>query len=245
MNTPVVATPSHAVGPWHKAPPQVALNIVAVIVGGLIVDAQFGWAGQVIAVVWAWLVFGWLLKVGRSLERKMLVFCTLIATLGEVFLSLVWGLYDYQFSNIPLFVPPGHALLMTLGVVLARPLPSSLIRGVTILGVAWAAYALLRGSDQLGAVLFLLYALCIAIARSTETRKLYATMFVLALLMELLGTALGNWTWRSIVPGWGLTQANPPFSAGAFYCVLDMLVLVGLRAAELKLSANAEKSTHL
>ena len=50
----------------------------------------------------------------------MLVLCTLIAGFGEIILSLVWGLYDYQFSNLPLFVPPGHALLMTLGLITSR-----------------------------------------------------------------------------------------------------------------------------
>jgi hypothetical protein len=47
--------------------------------------------------------------------------------------------------------------------------------------------------------------------------------------MELYGTALGNWSWRTIAPGTSLTAANPPFSAGAFYCLLDFLVLAALR----------------
>jgi hypothetical protein len=48
--------------------------------------------------------------------------------------------------------------------------------------------------------------------------------------MEMYGTALGNWRWRALAPGLGLTQFNPPFSAGAFYCLLDLLVLAALRA---------------
>ena len=55
-------------------------------------------------------------------------------------------------------------------------------------------------------------------------------MFVLALMMELYGTALGNWVWAAEAPGLGLTAANPPFSAGAFYCLLDLLVLLALKA---------------
>ena len=58
---------------------------------------------------------------------------------------------------------------------------------------------------------------------------LYATMFVLALAMELYGTALGNWTWVPTTPGLGITAANPPFSAGALYCLLDLLVLGAIR----------------
>jgi hypothetical protein len=37
--------------------------------------------------------------------RRNLKICIVLATLGEAFLSLVWGLYDYQFRNLPLFVP--------------------------------------------------------------------------------------------------------------------------------------------
>ena len=50
-------------------------------------------------------------------------------------------------------------------------------------------------------------------------------MFVLSLAMELYGTWIGNWTWSASVPWLGLTADNPPLAAGAFYCVLDLLVV--------------------
>lgn len=50
-------------------------------------------------------------------------------------------------------------------------------------------------------------------------------MFVLALAMEIYGTLLGNWRWSTDVPWIGLTALNPPLAAGAFYCVLDLLVV--------------------
>ena len=63
-----------------------------------------------------------------------------------------------------------------------------------------------------------------------RSKMLYATMFVLALIMELYGTALGNWVWIAVTPGLNLSAFNPPFSAGAFYCLLDLLVLAALSA---------------
>ena len=45
--------------------------------------------------------------------------------------------------------------------------------------------------------------------------RLYVTMFLLSLAMELWGTALGNWAWRSTLPGLGWPVANPPLAAGA------------------------------
>ena len=59
----------------------------------------------------------------------------------------------------------------------------------------------------------------------SPSRKLYATMFVLSLAMELYGTWIGNWAWADRVPLLGLTMQNPPVASGAFYCVLDLLVL--------------------
>lgn len=211
---------------WRRAPPAVPLNIIAVITGGLALDATFGWPGQIAAIVWTFLVFAWLYRLGGTEERRVLISCTIIAGTGELFLSLVWGLYDYQFLNVPLFVPPGHALLMTLGLVFARHLSASGTWAISLGAAAWAAYAWVAGFDRFGVVLFGIYAFCML---SNGAKALYATMFVAALTMELYGTALGNWTWRPIAPWIELTSYNPPFSAGAFYCMLDLLVLGVMR----------------
>ena len=211
---------------WRHAPRSVPLNVIAVIGGGLALDAAFGWPGQIAATAWAFAVFLWLYRIGGAEEKRVLVVCTVIAGIGEVILSLVWGLYDYQFRNVPLFVPPGHALLMTLGLVYARRLPVAGMWAITLGALAWAVYAWVAGFDRFGVALFGIYAFCMIVSGA---RSLYATMFVVALTMELYGTALGNWAWRPMAPWLQLTQSNPPFSAGAFYCMLDLLVLGAMR----------------
>ena len=87
-------------------------------------------------------------------------------------------------------------------------------------------YAWVAGFDRFGVALFGIYVFCMFTSRA---KSLYATMFVVALTMELYGTALGNWAWRPVAPWMNLTSANPPFSAGAFYCMLDLLVLGTMR----------------
>jgi hypothetical protein len=210
-----------------------ALHIIAVISCGLALDRALvsGWLGQHLATVWTLGVFVWLYRLGQRDERAVLVLCMLIAGFGEVVLSLVWGLYDYQFANVPLFVPPGHALLMTLGLLTARHLNLWQAWSVVFGGIVWGAYAwglfaTRPGFDQFGVALFLVFVFCMLVSRA---KALYAAMFVLALIMELYGTALGNWAWQALVPGTPLTAANPPYSAGAFYCLLDLLVLGALR----------------
>jgi hypothetical protein len=209
----------------------VALNIVAVIAGGLAIDAAFKWPGQIAAVIWTFLVWAWLYKIAGKDERRVLILATAIAGFGEVILSLVWGIYDYQFQNVPLFVPPGHALLMTLGLLASRYVNLRAAWTIAALASAWAVYAWVAGFDRFGVVLHGVFIICMFTGRA---KSLYATMYVLALTMELYGTALGNWQWRATAPWLELSAANPPFSAGAFYALLDLLVLAALKAWPVK-----------
>lgn len=197
-------------------------QIVAVLAGSLALDARFGWPGQIAADVWAGAVFAWLLLRGGAGEKRVLLCCTAIAALGEAFLSLVWGLYHYQFHNIPLFVPPGHALLMTLGMLVARRVPRWTIWLVPTAALPCVAAGWWQGWDTSGPVLFLFFLACVV---GGKAKQLYASMFVLSLLLELYGTWLGNWTWGAVVPWVGLTSNSPPACSGAFYCLLDLLVL--------------------
>lgn len=205
-----------------KPPLLVYLAVTATIILGLYIDQNWGAWGQWVVSVASWLMFGALCLRATPRERPGLIACLLYATLGEIFLSLVWGLYEYRLHNIPLFVPPGHVLLFVLGTSLARRLPDGLVWAVFIAAAPVIGVRAFEGADTLGPVLLGLLFVCLVFGPS---KKLYATMFVLALLMELYGTWLGNWSWSGQVAWFHLTAANPPLAAGAFYCVLDMLVL--------------------
>ena len=197
--------------------------IVATIAGGLLLDYHWVRYGQIAVSAIAWIVcFGLWVRSDPG-RRPQLLACLVFATAGEVFLSLVWGLYEYRLGNIPLFVPPGHVLLFFLGTQLAARIPDrgewwiALAAFPVVMAFAWS------GRDTLGPLLYGLFVACMLISPS---RKLYATMFVLSLAMELYGTWIGNWAWAARVPWLGLATINPPIAAGAFYCVLDLLVVM-------------------
>jgi hypothetical protein len=150
-------------------------------------------------------------------------------------------LYEYRQHAIPLFVPPGHAMLFLLGTQAARRMPDwgpwIVIAG---LGV-YAAGAALSGASTVDLLLFGLFLACFAVRRG---RKLYAAMVLLALALELLGTGIGNWVWAGRVPVLGLSSSNPPALAGAFYCVLDLLVvatLARMRVGQIALDAGQSR----
>jgi hypothetical protein len=204
-----------------------ALAITGIIAGGLTFDQLVEFWGQTLANVGIWAVFLYWARGARPDDRLALGFCVLYATLGEIFLSLVWGLYEYRLANVPLFVPPGHALLFMLGRILAERARDWIAWFVPLAAAPFVFLLAVTGLGTLDALLFALFLLCLLSGRAN---RLYAVMFVLSLAMEVYGTALGNWTWAEQAPWLGFTTINPPLAAGAFYCMLDMLVVATVAA---------------
>lgn len=190
-----------------------------------------GWAGQLAGSLLMWAAFLTLAHRADPAGRRMLLKCLAFATAGELFFSLVWGLYDYRLGAVPLFVPPGHVLMLLTGMALARRLgdaAASRIAGLTFAALAVACVATRDGlSAPLLAVFVLLW------RASPQQRPVYAVMMLLALVLELYGTWLACWAWRPVAPWLQLPAHNPPLAAGAFYCALDWTVLA-VRSAAIK-----------
>lgn len=210
--------------------------IVTTFVIGLIVDQAGGLAGQLVVSVWSWLLMLRLIAVSPSQWRISLYACLIWATAGEIFLSLVWGLYTYRLENIPFFIPPGHVFLFWLGIVFAPRLPALFVYIVPVAAISYAGYAFHTGIDTFSIPLVGLFVLC---WWQPEGRRLYSLMLVMSVALELYGTWIGNWVWHADVPYFALSSSNPPIAAGSFYCMLD--VLVGLTARSL-LAARARSS---
>ena len=199
-----------------------SLIITGAIVGGLLFDQKVEFWGQTLTNVAMWaLLLHWLRRAPAN-EQLAIAVCVTYATLGEIFLSLVWGLYEYRLANVPLFVPPGHALLFMLGGLLAARMRDWIVWFVPLAAAPFVFLLAWNGLGTLDGLLFALFLLCLLSGRAS---KLYAVMFALSLAMEIYGTWLGNWTWAEEAPWLGFTTVNPPLAAGAFYCVLDMLVV--------------------
>ena len=123
--------------------PAPAWTLAALVVIGLWIDQHVpGWGQHAVdVVVWAALLF-WMARSSRD-TRTMLMVCVGWATAGEVFLSLVWGLYDYRLPGIPLFVPPAHALVLLLGpwLIEVYRLPRGLLLFIGVTNLLYASYS--------------------------------------------------------------------------------------------------------
>ncbi len=190
---------------------------------GLLADIHVDLPGQLAigAVVWGLLL--WLIAPLPAAERRAYLACVAIATAGELFLSLAWGLYTYRLGNVPMFVPPGHALMLMLGLSLARRMPEKAARAILGGAGVYTVLAAATGLDTLAVPLYLM--LAVSVLSLPAHTRLFAGSFLLTLTLELYGTSLGNWAWHREVPWLGLATTNPPAIAGAFYCTLHALAI--------------------
>jgi hypothetical protein len=178
--------------------------------------------------------FLWLFARRSSVEPRQIICAILVATAGEIVLSLGWGLYSYQHALIPLYVPPGHGLFYALAAdtaqqeALRRRAPA-ITRTVLVIGSAIAVVSLIAFGDAWG---FLWWIGALLLIRKSQNALLLSACFVYTILLEWAGTAIGNWQWTAIVPFVGLRSANPPAGVGILYILLDLIVVaITTRAA--------------
>ncbi|MDQ6636352.1 MAG: hypothetical protein M3Y62_01020 [Candidatus Dormibacteraeota bacterium] len=182
------------------------------------------------------------LKLPRG-QRLQVWLCVGIATIFEIFGSLIWGVYRYRWHNLPLYVPPGHGLVYLFGVT-AAALPVFRHHGRRAAQVVLALCTLYAIAgltvlppvthrlDVQGALCWPVLAWCIL---KTERYALFAAIFLATLDLELAGTLAGDWTWLPVAPWDGVPSGNPPSAIAGGYSLIDgsvglvLAALAGLR----------------
>jgi hypothetical protein len=177
---------------------------------------------------------GLLIVAVRSsrIAGSQILCCVIVATIGEVVLSVGWGLYHYKHALIPLYVPPGHGLFYALAATTAqqdwfRRRQRAVIRGALVFGCLTAVSGVLFLNDTWG---FIWWLGAVTLILCSTNRLMLSTCFFYTILLEWLGTTLGNWQWAATVPGLRLHSANPPSGVGILYILLDLIV-VGISSA--------------
>ena len=171
--------------------------------------------------------FLWFFARGSGVDPRQIVCAIVVATTGEVVLSLGWGLYSYEHALIPFYVPPGHGLFYTLAAasarqeILQRHAPA-ITRAVIAIGSLIALVSLALMSDTWG---FLWWIGAVVLIRRSGNKLLLSTCFVYTIVLEWAGTAIGNWRWAAEVPFVGLHSANPPAGVGILYILLDLIAV--------------------
>jgi hypothetical protein len=203
-----------------------ALVVFGWIVLGLTTDSVVGVAGQRALGVLTWLLLLALLGRESPRTRAQVAVVVVFATLVEYCFAGWLGVYVYRLHNVPVFVPPGHGLVYLAALCLgrcglARSASRSLVAGTVLAGGGWALWGVTLSSrpDVLGAFWFLCLLGFLAWGRQP---LVYVGAFLVVSTLEILGTALGTWTWSAVDPimGW-VSMGNPPSGAAGGYGWFD------------------------
>jgi hypothetical protein len=211
------------------------------LLGGMWPQLGLGLLTFAVLVVWLGRVSG--------VKRSHVWVCIPVATLFEILGSLIWQGYTYRLGNIPLYVPPGHALVFLFGIT-AASLPLIQLHARRFeLGVLAACTVCTAGGltvlplvngryDVQGLTMWPLFAWCIL---RSGRGTLFAAIWVATATLEIAGTVAGDWTWAAVAPWSHLPSGNPPSAVAAGYTIIDgsvallapVLVAAGMRARRL------------
>lgn len=184
------------------------------------------WMANAITIAY----FLWLYRRGSRRIKSTMRYAVVISTGGEVFLSLVLGMYEYRLENVPIYVPLGHAILYATVWYLTHD--PWVVRKQAILmpvllcfTLAYTLLLLFNENDTYGAICTVL--LLVLLWLNPRSRRFFLIMFLAVAYLEQLGTFLGCWYWQPTLldqPGW-ISSSNPPSGISLAYFVLDMLCL--------------------
>ncbi|NJN23775.1 MAG: hypothetical protein HC810_04455 [Acaryochloridaceae cyanobacterium RL_2_7] len=172
------------------------------------------WLADLVAIAY----FALILQGLTREERRIAIAFVPFSAVAEYIFSQVLKLYIYRLEMVPLYVPFGHAILLSTGLVLAdldifkkwEALRWVLLTfHITLFGIAIAIW-----HDWLSALLAVIF---LWVIRRKGVRLLYGLMGCLVLIVELIGTSLGCWEWQADPLNPILHTTNPP---GGGFCLL-------------------------
>lgn len=174
--------------------------------------------------------FIWLYRRGNQRIKSTMKYAVVISAAGEVFLSLVLGMYAYRLENVPIYVPLGHAILYaTVWYMTHDPWvikQQSIVMPVLLcFTLAYTLLLFFNENDTYGAICTLL--LLILLGLSPRSRRFFLIMFLAVACLEQAGTYLECWYWQPTLlnqPRW-ISSSNPPSGISLAYFVLDALCL--------------------
>ena len=227
------------------------LIVIVCFLDGSWVAARFEhgqWVGDALMIAY----FAWMYRGAAPRLRALMKYGVFIATAGEVLFSLVFGMYEYRLATIPLYVPPGHSVMV--GAVYYFVREHFVIRhqkriglGMLLFSIAYASFWFVTQNDLYGALCTVLFVALIA--REPESRMFFLTMFLFVGFLEQIGTRFSCWYWHDIAFAkfaW-LPSGNPPSGISVFYFAFDVLCLMAYlrRRPELKRRSRALKARRI
>ena len=159
--------------------------------------------------------------------RELMIYAVIIGFLGEHLFSIVLEMYTYRLGNVPLYVPPGHAIVYIAAVYFCKEAvvkanKKLLEKVFTIFVLVYSSLFLIFANDIFGFVMSLL--VIYLLRNKPRERLFFLTMYLVVAFLEIVGTRYQCWAWPStaygVIPF--LKSANPPSGISLFYFLLDL-----------------------
>ncbi|PKH04428.1 hypothetical protein CXF72_00660 [Psychromonas sp. MB-3u-54] len=171
--------------------------------------------------------FFWVYKKVSRKIKTLMIYGTGLAFLGEMFFSVLLGMYEYRLENVPIYVPLGHSLIYAAVFYIHKEkiVQTNKALITSILYCAMIIYSslwLVLDQDILGFLCMLLVVLFLK--KKTANKLFFLIMFFMIVYLELIGTYYACWvwpsTWFSKIPF--ITSSNPPSGISVFYFGFDL-----------------------
>jgi hypothetical protein len=176
-----------------------------------------------------WLLLLVLLRRESTTTRAQVAVVVAFATLIEYTFSAGLGVYVYRLHQVPAYVPPGHGLVYLAALAIGRSVAVTawrrVLMAVTLLVAGgYAIWGLFVSSrpDLLG---FLWFCCLLVWVWRARAPLVFVGAFLVVTYLELLGTALGVWTWSLHDPTGIVAIGNPPSGAAGGYGFFDAAAL--------------------
>lgn len=212
--------------------------IVAVLVwipAVLLLDSHASLLQQAGLGVLTWLLLLALLRYQPPLVRAQTAVVVIFATLIEFTFSPLLEVYVYRFHNVPMFVPPGHGLVYLAALSLGRTTwfvrhSRALIAWTLTLGGLYALWGLSPLAPRLDVLGAFWYLCLVGFFVWGKSRLLYVGAALVVTYLEILGTAIGTWTWSAYDPTGLVAIGNPPTGAAGGYGWFDLVAIAAAPA---------------
>ncbi|HEX5660951.1 MAG TPA: hypothetical protein VFX59_27350 [Polyangiales bacterium] len=184
------------------------------------------WAANVVMLIY----FAAMYRSAPERLRGLMKYGVVIATAGEALFSLVLHMYEYRHENIPIYVPPGHAVLY--GAIYYFVREPAVLRArhwltpaMLAVSIGYAGLWYTWHQDLYGALCTALFVVLVAL--EPDSRLFFLAMFILVGFLEQVGTRFECWFWWQHAfdkYAW-LPSGNPPSGISVFYFAFDVLCL--------------------
>ena len=156
-----------------------------------------------------------------------MIYAVIIGFAGEYLFSIVLDMYTYRLSNLPIYVPFGHAAVYARTYTFSKaPVVKKnkkvIVRLLTLVISLFALFYLIAFNDIFGFVMTVFVFLILL--KRPKDQLFFLTMYIVVAVLEIGGTAYEVWSWPDTAFGFFplLKSHNPPSGISLFYFLLDV-----------------------